>query len=97
MAKELEVQAPNAIAIVGINEVGQEADNALMTTGRTLPWLQDEAGVNVWGAWQIRYRDVVILDAENRRVDVFNLTDHSLADATAYSDLKARLLDARSQ
>jgi len=66
-----------------------------MTTGRVLPWLQDRPDVDVWLTWQVEYRDVVILDATNRRVGVYNLTLHDLGEPGNLSTLKQLLLDAR--
>lgn len=40
--------------------------------------LQDTVEVGAWGAWQVEWRDLVILDAENKVVGVINLTDHDL-------------------
>jgi len=40
--------------------------------------LQDTVEVDAWGAWQVEWRDLVILDAENKVVGVINLTDHDL-------------------
>ena len=42
----------------------------------------------------INYRDVVVLDEENRVAVVYNLTEHSLADPADYDSLKAILRDA---
>ena len=95
MQKQLDAEAPGAIAILGVNEAGYEATNDLMTTGRTLPWLQDRVDVNVWLAWQVEYRDVVIRDAAGKRVGVYNLTLHDLADPANQTALKQLLLDAR--
>jgi hypothetical protein len=95
MQKRLDAQAPGAFAIVGVNAAGLEDSNSLMTTGRTLPWLQDRSDVNVWSTWAVEYRDVIILDAENRRVDVFNLTSHDLADPANQATLEQKLLGAR--
>jgi hypothetical protein len=78
-----------------VNQAGFEAQNDLMTAGRTLPWLQDRADVDVWLAWAVEYRDVIILDAQNRRVDVYNLTLHDLGDPANFAALKQKLLDAR--
>lgn len=66
-----------------------------MTAGRTLPWLQDRIDVDVWRRWAVVYRDVIILDAANRRVGVFNLTTHDLSRPEDYAALKQQLLDAR--
>ncbi len=57
----------------------------------TLPWLQDVPEVDVWGAWGIAFRDVVILDADNEVLDVYNLTEHDLSDPAAYDELKSLL------
>ena len=74
------------------NGAGQEAGNATITTGRSLPWLQDTDESGVYGDWQVTYRDVIILDAENRPVAVYNLTTHNLAEPANYDSLKALLL-----
>ncbi|MEW5739988.1 MAG: hypothetical protein AB1938_13735 [Myxococcota bacterium] len=63
--------------------------------GRTLPWLQDRADVDVWRAWAVEYRDVIILDADNQRVGVYNLTLHDLSQPANQAALKQLLLDAR--
>jgi hypothetical protein len=78
-----------------VNQAGYEAQNDLMTAGRTLPWLQDRIDVDVWLAWGVEYRDVVILDAQGRRVGVFNLTLHDLGVPANFAALKQQLLDAR--
>lgn len=78
-----------------MNAVGYEAGNDAMTAGRTLPWLQDRVGVDVWRSWAVEYRDVIILDAANRRVGVYNVTLHNLDDPVHQAELKQRLLDAR--
>lgn len=59
-----------------------------------LPWLQDTPEVDAWGLWRVTWRDVVILDRENRPVAVYNLTVHDLADPGSYAELKALLLTA---
>lgn len=41
------------------------------------------------------YRDVIILDADNVQVDVYNLSSHNLADANNRETLKAKLRAAR--
>lgn len=64
-----------------------------MCEGRVLPWLQDRPDVDVWSLWRVEYRDVVILDTQNRPVAVYNLTAHDLADTNDYAELKALLLE----
>lgn len=63
-----------------------------MTAGRDLPWLQDDAQVDAWGAWEVEYRDLVVLDRENRPVGVFNLTEHNLQVPAEYAALRDMLL-----
>ena len=59
--------------------------------GRTIPYLQDPDD-GTWNRWAVTYRDVVILDAQNRKVGVFNLTEHDLQQPEEYAALKALLL-----
>jgi hypothetical protein len=80
--------------ILGINETGLESGNASITQGRALPWLQDTAEQQVWKSWGITFRDVVVLDGENKPVAVYNVTTYNLADANNYATLKQILLDA---
>ena len=85
---------PLPIDLVGINGIGLEASNPAITAGRTLPWLQDVIGEDVWQSWAVAYRDVVVLDAENRKVGVYNLTVHDLGVPANYAELKALLVAA---
>lgn len=94
MMDELEAEAPGDFAAVGIDAIGQESGNSLMQN-RTLPWLQDVPEVNVWGAWEATWRDVVLLDRANKELSRYNLTEHDLTDAANYAELKQRFLDAR--
>jgi len=88
------------IQFLGVNEQGQEPGNPSITTGRTLPWLQDvDANDNsesdVWyDRWNVTYRDVVILDGGNAKVGVYNVTVHDLATPENYAALKEMLVDA---
>jgi hypothetical protein len=85
---------------IGINQAGYESTNAQITTGRMLPWLQDvdadQDGLSdVWAEqWQVTYRDVVILNGEGEKVDLYNLTTYDLSKPENYSTLKQKLIDA---
>ena len=95
MQAELDADYPDLeIRILGVNEIGYDADNDEMVAGRTLPWLQDDAQADVWESWGVTYRDVWILDGENEVVDIFNLTDNTLGDPSNYSDLLNAFVDA---
>lgn len=67
-----------------------------MVSGRFIPLLQDTADVDAWTAWQVEYRDVIILDRDNVPVGVFNLTEHDLSMMGEYETLKNILIDAAS-
>lgn len=81
------------VQILGVDAIGLEAGNAGITSGRVLPWLQDTPEQNAWQKWDVTYRDVVILDPNGYRVDVYNLTEHDLADSGNYAALEQRLVD----
>ncbi|MHC4938568.1 MAG: hypothetical protein ACYTHK_06335 [Planctomycetota bacterium] len=83
--------AGTTIKILGINQVGASAGNADNCNGNDIPWLQEDGYEKAQEKWGARYRDVVILDADNIPVAVYNLTDHNLQDAPSYDELKALL------
>jgi hypothetical protein len=104
MQGELDAHVPNLnIRILGVNEWGQEAGNAGMTEGRSIPWLQDvdsngDGLSDVWyNQWHVVFRDVVILNTQNTKVGTFNLTEHNLADPQNYESLRQQLIDVASQ
>jgi hypothetical protein len=83
--------AGTTIHILGINQFAAVTGNVQNCDGRDIPWLQEDTLSNVQGQWGAQYRDVVILDADNVPVAVYNLTAHDLADAANYDELKALL------
>lgn len=82
------------IEILGVNREDQESFNSSVTSGRNLPWLQDTSEDQVWQRWQVTYRDVWILDSQNRLFGVFNLTDYDLAEVENREMLKQMFLSA---
>ncbi len=95
MQKEIDAApAKVAIQIVGVNQDQHQSGSTMFTTGRDLPWLDEGPMDQVWQAWNVSYRDVVILDDENRPVAVYNLTIHDLSNAANYAELKTLLLNA---
>ena len=100
MQTDLDTNHPGlGIQILGINKEGEESGNGLATAGRDIPWLQDvDADQNgqsdVWTDWKVTSRDVVILDANNVQVGVYNLTLNSLYYQANYDTLKQMLIDA---
>lgn len=98
MQGELDVDVPElGIHLLGINGAGHESGVAAMIDGRVIPLLQDTAEADVWGAWEVVYRDVIILDRENIPVGVFNLTEHDLGNMADYTALKTTLLEAAAR
>ena len=79
------------IRILGINQATASAGNIDNCEGKDIPWLQPDGFIDPWTDWDVRYRDVVILDENNIEVAVFNLTDYNLADQASYDELKALL------
>ena len=83
------------IRIVGINGIGYEDGNSYIADMQVaLPWLQDTPQEDVWARWEPVYRDVIILDASNRKVGVFNLTEHNLDVPAERDALRDLLLEA---
>ncbi|MHC4135804.1 MAG: hypothetical protein ACYTDU_01455 [Planctomycetota bacterium] len=80
------------IRIQGVNDIGAEGGVDAMCAGRDIPLLQDTFDDHVWTQWQVVWRDVVILDEQNRRVAVYNVTEHTLTDPDNFAELKALLL-----
>jgi hypothetical protein len=68
--------------------------NPQITEGRDLPWLQDTEEVDGTGAWAAAYRDVVVIDGDRNVIDVYNLTNNDLADASNYDTLDQILRNA---
>ena len=92
---ELKAAKPELnIEILGVNRLDESQNNHLATAMRILPWLQDTAQESVWTDWEVVYRDVRILDAQNRTRSVFNLTSHDLSLPSNYATLKQLFLDA---
>ncbi|MCB9647593.1 MAG: hypothetical protein H6730_13460 [Deltaproteobacteria bacterium] len=80
--------------LFAVNAVGLEGALDVMAAGGDIPLLQDILTVDVWHTWAVTYRDVVLLDGENKKVGVYNLTSHDLGNEANYAELKALLLDA---
>ena len=72
------------IALIAVNENGHG----------TLPVLEDTVDDDVWGLWEVTYRDVIILNPCGEKAGVYNLSTHNLSDAEDYAELKQLLLDA---
>jgi hypothetical protein len=76
------------VTIFGINGVGLEAGNPSMCAGRDIGWLQETTAEPVWSDWGITYRDVVVLDGDNRVVAIYNVTQNNLQTQANYDALR---------
>lgn len=95
MHNELRAANPELnIEILGVNRSDAAALNSLVVPARKLPWLQDTPEAEAWTAWEVTWRDVRILDSQNRLHAVYNLTSHDLANPANYSTLRQMFLDA---
>ena len=104
MQTELEAESPELnIQIIGINEIGHEAANDLITDGRDLPWLQDvdlnsDGQSDIWDtSWGVEFRDVIVVDASNKRLGAFNLTSNSLEAPENYDLLKQTVMHVATE
>lgn len=97
MQKELEADHPELdIQILGVNAWDHSSGNDSITDGRDLPWLQDVPEEDVWTSWNPVLRDVVIVDAGNVKLGVFNLGTYNLLIPENYNALRDLLIAAAS-
>ena len=79
--------------IVEINGINNVDGNEEITEGQTLPWLQDTETTDLWTLWSVAYRDIIILDGENKRTYIYNLTTYDLGKKANKATFKALLLE----
>jgi len=79
------------VHILGVNPLAYASGNETICSGRDLPWLQEKDADDVWGDWAVTYRDVIVLDVNNVRVDVYNLTNNDLSMEANRDVLKQKL------
>ena len=80
------------VEILGVNRADRSAYSQYITTGRTLPWLQDTTEQAVWSRWQAVEGDVRILDSQNHLYAVFNVGTQDLSLAQNREALKQLFL-----
>ena len=83
-----------SIEIIGINAIGRESENDLMTSGVNLKWLQDDELFRVWDSWKPDYRDVYILNTKGLMMNKINLTQYDMGLERNRDILKEMLLEA---
>lgn len=66
------------VDVLGVNRIDQAAFNDAVINERRLVWIQDNEMARLWDSWEVTYRDVMIVDASNELIAVYNLTMNSL-------------------
>lgn len=101
MAAELAAEGHKVpIQIAGVDGAGLVgADHTCdgFCTGIAIPWLEDTPEQAAWTLWGVTYRDVYVLDPENKTIKVYNLTVHDLGNPANYAELKGILAAAADQ
>ena len=93
MQKDINTAKPDLdVRILGVNVIGEEDYDSLIAQESDLPWLQDNGTEDVWDKWHANWRDVMILNAANDSLTVYNLTTYDLNNPANYDTLKAMLL-----
>ena len=80
------------ISIMAVNESGYVTHYEATGEEGSLPVIQDVNEVDVWEAWEVTYRDVIILNECGEKMDVYNLTSKSLQTEENYNTLKEMIL-----
>lgn len=94
MQDELAAEHPDLpIRLVIVNEAGHEDGLDDLYEVTDLPVLQDDEIALVWDTWEVTWRDVWVLDEDNRPAAIFNLTEHDLGDSEEYSALYELLVE----
>jgi hypothetical protein len=65
-----------------------------MFAGRATSWIRDNSTLKIQATWGLSYRDTLILNPLNRKIEVYNLTAHNLTDPANRAELKAKLTAA---
>ena len=84
------------VDILGVNMPGYGIA-PLMYAGKPLSWMRDTAALNLTASWGAVFRDVIILDPLNRKVDTYNaytLPLDGAGNAANRAVLKGKLLAA---
>lgn len=81
------------VDILGVNETGFSPDTSMFSF-KVQSWLRDTASANVQTSWGAFYRDVVILDPLNNKIESYNLITYPLTTEANRTTLKNKLIAA---
>ena len=85
------------VQFLAINELGHSSGIDTAVENVSLPLLQDDSTQEVWSNWGVTYRDVIILDSENKISGVLNLTTNPLAEEANWNQLKELVLSTAGE
>lgn len=88
MQTDLVALTPIYVQIVGVNAAGNESGDSFMTTGVSIPWLQDTAADGVWTKWQAQAGSVYVLDSVQQVSWVDDLIRSDLTSDANYATLR---------
>jgi len=88
MQIDLVALVPIYVQLVGVNAAGDEAGGSVMTTGVSLPFLQDTSAVAAWSKWQAQSGSVYVLDSVRQVSWVDDLNQSDLTSASNYATLR---------
>ncbi len=73
MQQEITAALPRTeVRIIGVNRIGAEGGNPVITHDRTVPWLQDVPEAKAWKAWMAVAYDLIVVDPQGRVAFVGN-------------------------
>lgn len=95
MQRDLNRNLPSSkVNILAVNEVGHESANDLAASTGDLPLLQDTRADDVWGDWEVTYRDVQVVDADGELSAIYNLTRNDITQSGNYDTLREMIVNA---
>ena len=102
LSEDINQKEQNNVIIMGISsKKHSKNDIPKMVQGTTLPWAHDDSGQDVWNKWDVRLRDLYILDKEGNLYGLVNLTSFDpspqINGGKNYNDLKQLILDAKTK
>lgn len=104
MYEEFLAEGVNDIIFVGNSGINYDTDDySDMVDGTIIPWTQDTEQYDIWDAWDISLRDLVVLNREGFEITRINLSTYGIdssgiGECTGnYETIKNLLLEFREQ
>ncbi len=83
------------VALLSINDKNKTNQTAINSycNGRTIPFLQDTAGENVYASWMVSKDDIVLVDKQGNMSETIDLAQSNLTQTANYDALMQKLKD----